>query len=84
MAHFLLGYWEFERDLLMLLDDMCITLWDRGWLDEFWQEDEEGKMALLLDKGVENICYRVMKDMGECVLYRLGRWWQRRKQLLYG
>ena len=62
MAHFLLGYWEIERDLLMLLD-MCRTVWDREWLDEFWQEDEEGKMALLLDKGVEGICNRVMKDM---------------------
>ena len=69
MALFLLDYWEFERDLLMLLDDMCRTVWDRGGLDEFWQEDEEGKMALLLDKGVEGICNRVMKDMGECILY---------------
>ena len=27
------------RDLLMLLDDMCRTVWDREWLDEFWRED---------------------------------------------
>ena len=24
------------RDLLMLVDDMCRTVWDREWLDEFW------------------------------------------------
>ena len=31
--------------------------------------NEEGKVALLLGKGVEGICNRVMEDMGECVLY---------------
>ena len=41
-------------------------------------------MALLLGKGVEGICNRVMEDVGECVLYWLGRWWQRMKQLLNG
>ena len=56
-----------------------ITVWAREWLDEFWREDEKGKMALLLGKGVEGICNREMEDVGECVLYWLGRWWQRRK-----
>ena len=37
-------------------------------------------MALLLGKVVESICNRVM-EVGECVLYGLGGWWQRRKQL---
>ena len=41
-------------------------------------------MALLLGKGVEGICSKVMEDVGGCVLYWLGRWWLRRKQLLYG
>ena len=40
-------------------------------------------MALLLGKGVGGICNRVMQDVGECVLYWLGRWWQRGKKL-YG
>ena len=39
-------------------------------------------MALLLGKGVEDICYRVMENVGECILYCLGRRWQRMKQLL--
>ena len=30
---------------------------------------------------MEGICNRVMEDVGECVLYWFGRWWQRRKQL---
>ena len=46
--------------------------------------DEEGKVALLLGKGVVCIYNRVMEDEGECVLYWLGRWGQIRKQLLYG
>ena len=31
--------------------------------------DEEGKVALLLEKGVVGICNRVMANVGECVLY---------------
>ena len=31
--------------------------------------DEEGKAALLLGKGMESTCKRVMEDVGECVLY---------------
>ena len=26
----------------------------------------------------------VMEEVGECVKYWIGRWWQRRKDLLYG
>ena len=52
-------------------------------MDEFWRVAEEGKVALLLGKGVECICKAVM-EVVECVLYWLGRWWQRWKQLLNG
>ena len=41
-------------------------------------------MPLLLGNGVEGIGNRVIEDVGEYVLYWLGRWWQRRKQLFYG
>ena len=84
VAHFLVGCGKFERDRLVLLDDVCRIVGAREWLDEFWRVDEEGKLAMLLGKGVEGICNRVMEDVGECILYWLGRWWQRRKQLLYG
>ncbi len=30
-------------------------------------------MVLLLEKGVDGICSRVMEDVGECLLYWLGR-----------
>ena len=56
---------------------------DREWFDEYWRLDKEGKEAMLLGKGTEGICNRVMEDVGECKLYWLGRWWQKRKQLLY-
>ena len=47
------------------------------WLDEFLRVDEEGKVPLLLGIGVEGICNRVMLEVGECIVYWLGRWWQR-------
>ena len=68
----------------MLLDDVCRIVGAGEWLDKFWRVDEEGKEALLLGKEVEGICNRVMEEVGGCILYWLGRWWQRRKQLLYG
>ena len=51
VAHFLVGCGQFERYQLVLLDDVCRTVWVREWLDEFCHVDEEGMMALLLGKG---------------------------------
>ena len=82
VTHFMVGCGGFERDWLMLLDDMCIIVGARKWLDDFCRVYEEGKVALLLEKGVEAICNRVIEDVGECILYCLSRWWQRRKPLL--
>ena len=84
VAHFLVVYGEFERDQLVLLDNVCRIVGVKEWLGEFWTVEEEGKVALLLEKGVEGICNTVMEDVGKCVLYWLGRWWQRRKQMLHG
>ena len=61
---------------------MCRIVGTRECLDEFWRVDEEEKVALLLEKGVEDICNRVMEDVGR-VCIALVTWWQRRKQLLY-
>ena len=69
VAHFLVGCGEFERGGLVLLDDVCRIVGAREWVDEFCRVYEEGKLALLLGKGVEGICNRVMEDVGECILY---------------
>ena len=53
----------------MLLDDVC-RMWKREWLDEFWRVGEEGRVALLLGKGLEGICNTVMEDAS---LYCIGR-----------
>ena len=37
MAHFLVVCGEFERDGLVLLDDVCRNEGAREWLDEFWR-----------------------------------------------
>ena len=42
-------------------------------------------MAFLLGKSVEGVRKRVFEEeVGECVMYWSGKWWQRRKELLYG
>ena len=66
------------------VNDVCRIVGAIEWLVEFWGAEEEGKVALLLGNGVEDICNKVMEVVGECVSYWLGIWWQRRKQLLYG
>ena len=63
-----MGCGEFERDQLVLLDDVCRIVGARVWLDEFWRVDEEGKVALLLGREVEAICNRVMAEVGGCIL----------------
>ena len=60
--------WGFERDRLVLLDDVYRIVGAREWLDEFWREDEEGKVALLLGKGVEGICNRVIGCGRVCIV----------------
>ena len=49
-------------------DEVCRIVRAGKWLDKLWREDEDGKVALLLGKGVEGICNRVVEDVGECVL----------------
>ncbi len=53
-------------------------------LDEFRKVGNKGKVALLLGKGVEGVSKRVLVEVGQYVVYCLGKWWQRRKKLSYG
>ena len=39
---------------------------------------------MLLGKGVKGVSDTVMEEVGEYVMYWIGKWWQRRKDLLYG
>ena len=55
LANLLVGCGGFERDRLVVLDDVYIIVGTREWLDEFWRMDEEGKVTLLLGKRVEGI-----------------------------
>ena len=41
----------------------------------------EGKVALLLGIGVEGVSETVMKEVCECVMFWIWKWWQRRKDL---
>ena len=46
VAHFLVGCGEFERNRLVLLFEVCRIVGAREWLEEFWSEDEEGKVRM--------------------------------------
>ena len=38
------------------------------WLDKFSRGDEEGKVALLLGKGMKGVCNREMAEVGSTVI----------------
>lgn len=39
--------------------------------------NEGKKVALLLGKGVDEVSGRVLAEVGPCILYWLGKWWQK-------
>ena len=45
---------------------------------------KEGKVALLLGKGVKGVSDIVMEEVGECIMHWIQKWWQRRKGLFPG
>ena len=48
----------------------CEELWG---LESSGRVDEEEKVALLLGKGVEGVCNKVLEEVGKCIEYWLGR-----------
>ena len=82
VAHFLLGCGEFEREIAGAVGRCVQNVGPESvWMNS--GDWAEGKVGTALGKEVVGICNRVMVDVGECLLYWLDRWWQRRKQLLY-
>ena len=81
-------YWvvcgEYERDQWVLADEVGRIVGTGEWPEEYGRVCKEVKVALLLGKGVEGVSDTVMEEVGECIMYWIGKWWQRRKYLLYG
>ena len=75
---------EFERDRWVLADEVSRIVGAGEWLEEYERVCKEGKVTLLLGKSVEGVSDTVMEEVGECIMYWIGKWWQRRKDLLYG
>ena len=67
MVYFLVGCGGFERDRLVLLNDVCRIVGARDWLDEFFRGTRRERGYCCWEK--EGIYNRVMEDVGECVLY---------------
>ena len=72
--------WE-RQDLLEKIREMEGT---QEWIDEYGRVVDEGKMALLLGKNVKSLEREVGDRVDECVLEEVRKWWQRRKELVYG
>ena len=50
VGHFLVGCGEFERDRLVLLDDVYRIVGAREWLGEFWESGQGGKGEIAIGK----------------------------------
>ena len=59
------------------MDEVSRIVGAREWLEEYGRVCKEGKVALLLGKGVEGISDIVMEEVGECIMHWTGKWWQR-------
>ena len=77
VAHLLVKVWFFLIGICVLADEVSRIVWAGEWLEE-WKIVQEGKVALLLGKGVEGVCDIVMEEMGVCIVYWIGKWWQRK------
>ena len=56
----------------------------QGWIDEYGRVGGEGKMALLLGGSVKSLEREVGERVDECIMEEGRKWWQRRKELVYG
>ena len=54
------------------------------WIDECGRVGNEGKMALLLGRNVKGLEREVGNRVDKCVMEEVRKWWQRRKELVYG
>ena len=65
MEHLLVTCGEFERDWWILVDEVSRIVGAGEWLEEYRRVFKEGKVALLLGKGVEGVSDTVMEEVGK-------------------
>ena len=68
---------EFERDWWGGMDDMSRIVGIEEWLEEYGSVCTEDMVAWLLWKGLERVSDTVMEEVGVCIVYWIGKWWQR-------
>ena len=83
VGHLLVMYGEVESDWWVLTDEVSRFVGTGEWLDVYGRVCKEGNVALLFGKGMEGVRDTVMEEVRECVMYCIGKWWQRRKTVLY-
>ena len=80
VEHLLVTYGEFERDRWVLGDEVSRGL-DSGWLN---MEECARRIRCIVGNGMVGVSDTVMEEVGDCIMYWIGKWWQKRKDLLYG
>ena len=73
--------YEFRRERQDLLEMIRQMKGTQEWIDEYGRVGGEGKMALLLGRNVKNLEREVVDER---VVEEVRKWWQRRKELVYG
>ena len=84
VEHFLVRCEEFRWERQDLLDKIRQMEGTQEWIDEYGRVGDEGKMALLLGRNVKSLERKVSNRVDECVMEEVRKWWQRRKELVYG
>ena len=61
------------REIDMLVDEVCGIMGAGKWLDKFGEMSNEGKVTLLLGKGVEGVSEILLEEVGELAGHWLGK-----------
>ena len=68
VEHLLVKCVEVKRNRWILMDEVSRIIGAGEWLEEYGRVCKEGKVALLLGRGVEGVSDTVMEEVGECII----------------
>ena len=82
MPHFLVLCKEFEWERQELLRRIGDIEGSHMWLEKFTEEENVGKMAMLLGRKVVGLDRMVAENIENAIMEEVLRWWKQRKELI--